>query len=49
MKLESTRQSLHTAAKVLPAYPLCGKAYPQPEQNAQAFLDAIPKCPVEML
>jgi hypothetical protein len=32
-KLETARQTLRAAAKILPACPLCGKAHPQPGRN----------------
>jgi len=32
-KLETARQTLRAAAKILPTCPLCGKAHPQPGRN----------------
>jgi hypothetical protein len=37
-KLETARQALRAAAKVLPACPICGKAHPQSEPSGQAEL-----------
>jgi len=37
-KLETARQTLRAAAKILPTCPLCGKAHPQPGRNGQAEL-----------
>ena len=40
-KLETTRQTLRAAAKILPTCPLCGKAHPQPGRNGHAELQDL--------